>query len=455
MSLYLSFQNLTTVVGILIGSISSFFNNYEIDSGLGLNKYFLSSLTVAVICFVTLILNLVRFKFVIPSRRAIHYEVNMDNSNRKSSRFADNVYVSKVRKNSQSQNMPPVEVVNLDLFASNSSGFKDEKFHSKRDDSLPKENELGQLNKNDLQKHFIKLESDIIETDNVDRKHIQQGVQDESKLNISDKHTNRPIMNIMSTVKSKDIAIGTIDGNEKTRQIDGSRNPNDSIVLPGEHGSDRMGLTPKYGDGYNNIGPFKISLIFCTIQVSDILLYNILLLSLVLPKDLSGYELDIMGLSIYLILFHLVYSLVIPLSNGLLLSNSKTLSRILLNYRILYIIAFSVSLWFLANYKLEYPFKYIVQVVSLILKSITMMGMLTSYNLLVIKIPNNRFKDKLTGYQNFFALVVRAISGCLISFIFVYFNTQLTMILVGVAIFTVLILLLNYYLFKKLFELIK
>jgi hypothetical protein len=384
---------------------------------------------------------MIKFKFVIPSRRAIHYEVNMDNSNRKNAQY-DNGYV---HKDSNTVNTPNIEVVNLDLFASNSDGFKDEKFHSRGEEIIAKENEMKKLNKNELRKQFIKLDSDILETENHDRNKMGQ---DESKLNVSDKYTNRPIMNIMTKIKAKDVTLGATEGEDKRDA------KNDSIVIS-DKPNDRTRLNSLFGTDIQIISPFKISLIFCTIQISDVLLYNAFLLSLVLPKDFSGYELSILDVSIYLILFHLVYSLVIPVSNGLILANSKSINRILLNYRIVYIIAFIVSLAFLANYQLDYPFKLFLQVFSLILKSITMMGMLTSYNLLVIKIRNNRFKDKLTNYQNYIALITRALSGCLICFIFVYFNTQLCLILIIFAIFMSLIFLLNYYLFKKLYELIK
>jgi hypothetical protein len=108
--------------------------------------------------------------------------------------------------------------------------------------------------------------------------------------------------------------------------------------------NDRTRLNSLFGTDIQIISLFKISLIFCTIQISDVLLYNVFLLSLVLPKDFSGYELSILDVSIYLILFHLVYSLVIPVSNGLILANSISINRILLNYRIVYIIAFIVWL---------------------------------------------------------------------------------------------------------------
>jgi MFS family permease len=167
MSLYLSFQNLTTIIGLLIGSISFYAADIEITS-ISVNKYFISSALIAFINLVTLILNLVKFKLTIPTRRAMHYEVNMNNSNR----INELGSIKKTRTISALNNPPNnVEIVNLDLFASNHNGDlpHNNQFHSKGEHVTPKEGDgVGQINKNALKKQFIKLDSEIMDTDNIE-----------------------------------------------------------------------------------------------------------------------------------------------------------------------------------------------------------------------------------------------------------------------------------------------
>ena len=444
MNFFLTFQNITTIIGIIIGSLSCLLN--EFDSSNDVNKYFISCWIVAFINFVTILFNLVkfRFKFIIPKRRTtvIKKSSSVDNSNRKSkdlktSDFNLNNDIMKVNRSSENGNNN-MDVVNLDLFSSNKDN--NDKFNSKIYE------EKSDMSISTKKKTFIKLEEEILDT-NENQEIKKEEDKSKSEKVILDRNRNTENKVILSNrISIKDqITDKKKNLNDSVNDIK-KLNRNDSMVLGRSLISNSSSSL--------NISSFKISLIFTFIQISDVILYNSYFVLLVLPKEYSGYGYGIFDIAYYLTVFHLIYSLLIPIIYKLIIKNVKTNNKSVFWFKIFSLVALLFSIVFYANSYYYRNNRLNISVSLFILRNLALMGSSTCYNIMIVKIPDSEYRDKLGSYHNYFSFLMRALFGIILCYIIVYFNDLLELIYIIITILMIFLLLINYKLINVLNELI-
>jgi hypothetical protein len=344
-----------------------------------------------------------RFSFSIPQRRSIIQKVE------------DHSYSSDRSKQVKVENPNPkknIEIVNLDFYTGS-------KHHENT-----KEFDKSDAHITNIKRKFVKLEEEISNT--------------KSKQDTNFSPINKDI--ITNRILSAKI--------QPQKQI---LDDNTDKKIAHDH---PLGNILMASGSVIKVSPFKISLIFCIIQILDVILYKIYLLQLILPQLYNGYSFGTNNVALHLVIFHLVYTFLLPFSNRMVMKYSINVENNLFLFKVLMIGAFVFSLSFLFVSYIAFDLKLWVSIILLALRNICLVGVLSCYNMNIIKITNNEFKDKINCYQNYICNIIRAVFefGTIVGF--VYLKEMIHIFYLSVALIMIILFVISIRLFLLLIKII-
>ena len=393
LNFYFTIQNYSVVLGLVIGSLT-YYNDFLIS--FNVNKYYISSWTIALINMITLIMNLFKNKLVIPKRRSIlSQKIEDDNSIRNG------------KKDKEEKDFNEEKKINLDIFSSNKNiEINNENKNNNSNLQDKKSFELREDNYESLDINYSKFYSNLIFNES------------QRNGNLSEcKNTERPIK--IKKIMKKD----SLDSN----------NP--------------MKTSIEFNDNQKLVSPFKMSILFTLIQVCDVILYNIIFIFII---NCNKNKDNILDIAYSMTIFHLPFSILLPILNKFIFEKFKIV-RIKQYYTL-----FLISVLIISNLILIliYSKCTIIEFImlTLVIRNLLLSFIITVYNIIVIKVCYSEYRDRLNRYHNYMSFIVRSIVGLIICYVSIEFNNQVLYIYAGAGIGNII---LTYIIFKLFNLLIK
>ena len=177
---------------------------------------------------------------------------------------------------------------------------------------------------------------------------------------------------------------------------------------------------------------FTISLIFTILQICDVVVYNILILTLMLGNENNKWKFSIFEISLFLSIFHLIYAFLSTLINSILVKwFIKSVPKLNFLFKLFTALSSFISVIIpLYDYqflkskenKNEEMYSSVFILMTLILaRNLCLTVVLTCYNLLVFNISNSAVKDKIQTFQKYLSSMFRGVFSILSCFIYNYF----------------------------------
>jgi len=173
---------------------------------------------------------------------------------------------------------------------------------------------------------------------------------------------------------------------------------------------------------------FKISLIFTFYHVSDVILFNLLLMIFFMTKETNGLDLGLNYTILLVVLAQVLFAIFINLINNCIVnysnnSNSSNENKLYSVKKVLLSCLFIITISYSAINFIQIENKLINACcfsILFVLRNLTLTSCVTCYNLLLSKISNTEIKELVKVYQQYISYVCRALFG-LLTFGFIFY----------------------------------
>ncbi len=185
-----------------------------------------------------------------------------------------------------------------------------------------------------------------------------------------------------------------------------------------------------------NCSIIKISSIFTILQICDIILNNIFLLTLLLNTKFSMFE-----ISSYLAALHFAYTII-----TFVFYSDKINDRNIRNFKvysfisILFTIVLIVYLYYISDYD---DLSMIILAGLTLFRNVSLTKVLSNYNIAVFNLPNPKIKDKINTHKSYISMILRSVFSLVTCIVFTYFTAKNMFMLLALGFVQVLLLCVN------------
>ena len=272
--------------------------------------------------------------------------------------------------------------------------------------------------------------------------------------------TDKSLINLKNEDFAKKVKFEKIKKDFPFQKKGSSEKHNDIIVSSGSEivraQSTNNDINNKMKIGWIKL--FKISSIFTILQVSDIILYNVFFINLAFKLNPKNSSYNIFQISTALGLYHLIYTLLLPAVNTQVLKmGMRSNKKAVLFFKIFILISIGIySAFLVLDYLLsKNGLTYVIVLMSvLVIRNLSMTVALICYNVLVLKISQSQFKEKINNLHNYFSLFIRTIFGTMSFVIYLYFVDNYILIAIILGVVPIGLLVSNLRLVKNLTDII-